>query len=98
VVEAELRHQQASTFFRINFDLGILKLQLLEEGKMYKWHVNSAISRGRPLANDFLKAADGIAASLKQFSISVSRAAEDEGTSIGRALDVSIYYLLCNYL
>ena len=46
---------------------------------MYKWHVNSAIGRGRPLANDLSRVADGIAASLRNFSISVSRA--DEGWS-----------------
>lgn len=46
---------------------------------MYKWHVHSAIGRGRPAANDFLRVADGIAASLRQFSISASRYAEDDG-------------------
>ena len=46
---------------------------------MYKWHVNSAIGRGRPIANDFSRVADGIAASLRQFSVSTKRA-EDGGT------------------
>jgi hypothetical protein len=59
-----------------------LNLQVFtsEEHTMYKWHVNSAIGRGRPLANDFLRAADGIAASLRQFSISLPRTAEDGGS------------------
>jgi hypothetical protein len=47
---------------------------------MYKWHVHSAIGRGRPLANDLMRAADGIAASLRHFSVSLSRA-EDAGGS-----------------
>ena len=52
---------------------------------MYKWHVNSAIGRGRPLANDLSRVADGIASSLRMFSVSVSKAT-DEGwsTSITR--------------
>ncbi|KAE9368491.1 hypothetical protein N431DRAFT_346725 [Stipitochalara longipes BDJ] len=44
---------------------------------MFKWHVNSAIGRGRPAANDCSRVADGIAASLRQFSISLSRSAEE---------------------
>lgn len=47
---------------------------------MFKWHVNSAIGGGRPQGKDFLKVTDAIAASLRQFSVSVSRAAEDEGS------------------
>jgi hypothetical protein len=46
---------------------------------MYKWHVHSAIGRGRPVANDISRVADGIAASLRQFSISLSRSEEDGG-------------------
>ncbi|KAH7319338.1 hypothetical protein BKA65DRAFT_438180 [Rhexocercosporidium sp. MPI-PUGE-AT-0058] len=46
---------------------------------MFKWHVHSAIGRGRPAAHDFAKVADGIAASLRQFSISASRCAEEDG-------------------
>ncbi|KUJ24342.1 uncharacterized protein LY89DRAFT_663090 [Mollisia scopiformis] len=53
---------------------------------MYKWHVHSAIGRGRPAANDFSKVVDGIAASLRQFSVSVSRSAEDgDGPRISRS-------------
>ncbi|KAF4636672.1 hypothetical protein G7Y89_g1403 [Cudoniella acicularis] len=44
---------------------------------MYKWHVHSAIGRGRPVANDLSRVADGIAASLRQFSISASKCASD---------------------
>ncbi|TVY51263.1 hypothetical protein LCER1_G006652 [Lachnellula cervina] len=44
---------------------------------MYKWHVHSAIGRGRPVGSDISRVADGIAASLRQFSISLSRSAED---------------------
>jgi hypothetical protein len=46
---------------------------------MYKWHVHSAIGRGRPLGGEFSKVADGIAASLRQFHVSAARAAEDGG-------------------
>jgi hypothetical protein len=46
---------------------------------MYKWHVHSAIGRGRPQLGDFSKVADGIAASLRQFHVSAARAAEDGG-------------------
>jgi hypothetical protein len=48
---------------------------------MYKWHVHSAIGRGRPVSSDIQRVTDGIAASLRQFSISVSRAAEENGLS-----------------
>ena len=44
---------------------------------MFKWHVHSAIGRGRPVAHDFARVADGIAASLRAFSVSARRAAED---------------------
>jgi hypothetical protein len=47
---------------------------------MYKWHVNSAVGRGRPFTNDFARVADGIAASLRQFSVSISRAEENGGS------------------
>jgi hypothetical protein len=46
---------------------------------MFKWHVHSAIGRGKPVANDLGRVADGIAASLRQFSISLSRSAEEDG-------------------
>ncbi len=46
---------------------------------MFKWHVHSAIGRGRPAANEFSRVADGITASLRQFSVSLSRTAEDDG-------------------
>ncbi|RDL33108.1 uncharacterized protein BP5553_08547 [Venustampulla echinocandica] len=46
---------------------------------MYKWHMHSAIGRGRPIASDLTRVADGITASLRQFSVSLSRAAEDGG-------------------
>ncbi|CZR55305.1 uncharacterized protein PAC_05192 [Phialocephala subalpina] len=52
---------------------------------MYKWHVHSAIGRGRPLASDFARVTDGIAASLRQFSLSASMSAEDnDGPRISR--------------
>ncbi|KFZ11017.1 hypothetical protein V501_04944 [Pseudogymnoascus sp. VKM F-4519 (FW-2642)] len=41
---------------------------------MFKWHIQSAVSRSRPVANDFKVVSDGIAASLRQFHASVSRA------------------------
>lgn len=41
---------------------------------MYKWQSQTAIGYKRPLAVDFARAAEGIAASLKQFHVSVSRA------------------------
>jgi hypothetical protein len=44
---------------------------------MYKWHVNSAIGRGRPLAHDISRVTDGITASLRLFSVSAARAADD---------------------
>ncbi len=46
---------------------------------MFKWHVHSAIGRSRPAAHDLSRVADGIAASLRQFSISLSRSAEENG-------------------
>lgn len=49
---------------------------LSKQHTMYKWHVNSAIGRGGPFKNDFTRVADGIAASLRQFSVSISRAEE----------------------
>ncbi|RDW73184.1 hypothetical protein BP6252_07091 [Coleophoma cylindrospora] len=45
---------------------------------MYKWHVHSAAGRGRPFAADIVRVTDGIAASLKHFSISASRSAEEQ--------------------
>jgi hypothetical protein len=61
---------------------------------MLKWQVNSAIGRGRPLCGEFAKVADGIAASLRQFHVSVSLADHDEvkkGKSWG--LTASILFL-----
>ncbi|KAK0118168.1 hypothetical protein ONS95_012473 [Cadophora gregata] len=46
---------------------------------MFKWHVHSAIGRGRPATHDFARVAEGIAASLRQFSISASRYAQEDG-------------------
>jgi hypothetical protein len=51
----------------------------ITQNTMYKWHVHSAIGRGRPRVGDFTKVADGIAASLRQFHVSVARTAEDGG-------------------
>jgi hypothetical protein len=66
-------------FFEADLNNGSISFHsCIYHTKMYKWHVHSAIGRGRPLTNDLLRAADGIAASLRQFSVSVSRAAEDE--------------------
>ncbi|KAH8679822.1 hypothetical protein BGZ60DRAFT_428119 [Tricladium varicosporioides] len=44
---------------------------------MYKWHVHSALGRSRPIVSDLSKVADGIASSLRQFSISAGRCAKD---------------------
>lgn len=44
---------------------------------MYKWHVNSALGRGRPISNDIMRVTEGIASSLRQFSISAQRSAND---------------------
>jgi hypothetical protein len=46
---------------------------------MYKWHVHSAIGRGRPLAQDIARVTDGIATTLRAFSSS-ARNAEGNGT------------------
>ncbi|KAL2063497.1 hypothetical protein VTL71DRAFT_5302 [Oculimacula yallundae] len=48
---------------------------------MFKWHVNSAIGRSRPAAHDLARVTDGIAASLRQFSISASRNAEEDNSN-----------------
>ncbi|KAG9247021.1 hypothetical protein BJ878DRAFT_494663 [Calycina marina] len=45
---------------------------------MFKWHVQSAIERSRPLGSDYSRVADGIAASLRLFSTSACAAADDE--------------------
>ncbi|CZT46931.1 uncharacterized protein RSE6_07445 [Rhynchosporium secalis] len=45
---------------------------------MFKWHVSSAIGRSRPAAHDLARVTDGIAASLRQFSISASRSAQED--------------------
>ncbi|KAM3067634.1 hypothetical protein ACMFMG_000052 [Clarireedia jacksonii] len=54
---------------------------------MYKWHVHSAIGRGRPLAHDIAKVTDGIATTLRAFSSSARRNAEqnDSDSSNSRA-------------
>ncbi|KAL3422148.1 hypothetical protein PVAG01_06304 [Phlyctema vagabunda] len=44
---------------------------------MYKWSVQSALGRARPGAPDMVRVAEGIAASLRSFSISASRAADE---------------------
>jgi hypothetical protein len=41
--------------------------------KMFKWQLQSAVGRGRPLAHDVARVADGITAGLRQFSIAVQR-------------------------
>ena len=46
---------------------------------MFTRHVHSAIGGGRPLAHDFAKVSEGIAASLRAFSSSVRRSAEGDG-------------------
>jgi hypothetical protein len=43
---------------------------------MYKWHLQSALRSSRPVANDLKIVTDGIAASLRQFSVSAQRAEE----------------------
>lgn len=46
--------------------------------KMFKWHANTAMGRSRPAAHDLTRVVDGIAASLRQFSISASRCAGED--------------------
>lgn len=58
---------------------------------MYKWHVHSAIGRGRPIAGDFAKVADGIAASLRQFSLSASKSAENGSLTSAIFTDLATY-------
>ncbi|ELR10013.1 hypothetical protein VC83_06416 [Pseudogymnoascus destructans] len=41
---------------------------------MFKWHIQSAVGRSRPVANDLKVVSDGIAASLRQFHASASQA------------------------
>ncbi|OBT70059.1 hypothetical protein VE03_00580 [Pseudogymnoascus sp. 23342-1-I1] len=48
---------------------------------MFKWHLQSAVSRSRPVANDLKVVSDGIAASLRQFHASVSRAEGEKPTA-----------------
>ncbi|KAJ5037447.1 uncharacterized protein L3040_007622 [Drepanopeziza brunnea f. sp. 'multigermtubi'] len=48
---------------------------------MFKWHGNAAFGRARPAAYDLARVADGIAESLRQFSISASRYAEEDGNA-----------------
>jgi hypothetical protein len=78
-----LRHPRGNNLFKrsAKFSYSIVKLWILYVHlyNMYKWHVHSAIGLSRPLTNDFVRAVDGIAASLRQFSISVSNAAQDGG-------------------
>jgi hypothetical protein len=65
---------------------------------MYKWHVHSAIGRGRPVAGDISRVADGVAASLRQFSISISRTAESEGTlHLDVQLELECHEILTTY-
>lgn len=45
---------------------------------MYKWHVHSAIGRGRPVARDMQRAIDRLAASFRAFSVSATRCAQDD--------------------
>ncbi|PQE29985.1 hypothetical protein CJF32_00000649 [Rutstroemia sp. NJR-2017a WRK4] len=53
---------------------------------MYKWHVHSAIGRGRPLTHDIASVAEGIATTLRAFSSSARRAeGNDSGPSNSRA-------------
>jgi len=55
---------------------------------MYKWHVHSALGRGRPLQSDLGRVADGIAVSLRQFHVSCPRA-EDAGER-GKPISIRI--------
>lgn len=65
---------------------------------MYKWHVHSAIGRGRPVAGDISRVTDGIAASLRRFSISISRTAENEGTlHLDAKLKLEFHEILTTY-
>lgn len=77
--EAQTRHPQFHTSGRFPFlTRHEVTSQLTpRQHNMFKWHVHSAIGRGRPAAHDLTRVADGIAASLRQFSISASRYAED---------------------
>jgi hypothetical protein len=77
--EAETRPQffQPSQFLNISIENHLLSHR---QHTMFKCHVNSAIGRGRPAANEFSRVADGIAASLRQFSVSLSRSVGGDGT------------------
>jgi hypothetical protein len=78
----KMRHKQGTNFvdeFRNLDSSSVCSLSTSEKHTMYKWHVHSAIGRGRPLASDFSRVADGIAASLRHFSVSASKTAEGSG-------------------
>jgi hypothetical protein len=47
---------------------------------MYKWHVHSSIGHSRHLDGYLARVADGVAASLRHFSITASRAADEAGS------------------
>ncbi|OBT55790.1 hypothetical protein VE04_04286 [Pseudogymnoascus sp. 24MN13] len=56
---------------------------------MFKWHIQSAVSRSRPVANDLKVVSDGIAASLRQFHASVSRAEGEKPNPPVRTLRIT---------
>ncbi|KFY86490.1 hypothetical protein V500_07598 [Pseudogymnoascus sp. VKM F-4518 (FW-2643)] len=56
---------------------------------MFKWHIQSAVSRSRPVANDLKVVSDGIAASLRQFHASASRAEGEKPKAPVRTLRIT---------
>ncbi|KFY12477.1 hypothetical protein V492_03846 [Pseudogymnoascus sp. VKM F-4246] len=56
---------------------------------MFKWHVQSAVSRSRPVANDLKVVSDGIAASLRQFHASAARAEGEKPKAPARTLRIT---------
>ncbi|OBT89465.1 hypothetical protein VE02_02049 [Pseudogymnoascus sp. 03VT05] len=56
---------------------------------MFKWHLQSAVSRSRPVANDLKVVSDGIAASLRQFHASASRAEGEKPNPPVRTLRIT---------
>jgi hypothetical protein len=81
VDKAQILENEAATINLrpfLNLSLKVITTRHLQHN-MFKWHVNAAIGRGRPITHDLGRVADGIAASLRQFSISLSRSAEEDG-------------------
>ena len=55
-----------------------ISLNYKELHKMYSRHANTALRRGQSIPNDIARVTEGIAASLRQFSLSASRYADEQ--------------------